>query len=357
MRVFDDNGVGALEFTIAWEKDGVRHEDWFLGRKFNAVNDIFPRGMREALEGKRAGDSVTLTYEPRMCIPRHRKSQVLTLPLDRLRKKTLTGRPIIPRVGRFYPLGHIDGLLDVYPDTLTPFRLIGLTDTHFTADRNHPLSEETVTITATIQYIEPRDTGTYGSLTHWRETTCDWGPGMPTMHQGRPTDFFCDGFFDRRDVPKADFIPPAIDEQANRNMQALIGRHIPDNERVLDFSRTDVPGTGTFQGARCVLGVEYMSDPFITFAEVADRLPPGAPVAVGYSNRFDATCVIDGWAQLHEFERAGLVLEYLRRAGLDADARTYSMRNDWRVKKDPQFLETKGVSDPVFVVIGHKRTS
>lgn len=354
MATFDDNGVGALEFTLAWEKDGVRHEDWFLGRKFNAVNDIFPRGMREALEGKGEGESVSLTYEPRMCIPRHRESQVLTLPLDRLRRKTVTGRPIVPRFGRFYPQGHIDGLLDIYPDTLTPFRLTGLTDTHFTADRNHPLARETVTFTVRIQYIEKRDTGTYGSLTHWREAVCDWGPGMQAMHDGVPTDFFQDGFFDRETKPGAAFAHPLPDANAIRNLETLMARHLKPGMKLLDFSRGDTPA-GDYKGARCLFGVEYMDDPFGVFDAVATRLAPGDPVVIGFSNRYDPARVIDGWTQIHTFERPGLVLEYLRRAGLDADARTYSMRNDWRDRDDPEFLAMKGVSDPVFVVVGHKR--
>jgi len=354
MTVFNDDAVGALEFSIKWKKDGVHHEEWFLGRKFNAVNDIFPRGMREALEGKGEGDSVTLTYEPRYCIPRHKASNVLELPLDRLRKKSVLGRDIIPRLGRFYPQGHINGLLDIYPDTLTPFRLIGLTDTHFTADRNHPLATVPITITVTIQYAEERDTSTYGSLTHWRETTCDWGPGMQMMHDKHPTDFFQDGFFDQQSAPTESFTPPAPDAKALANLKELCGRHITPDMQVLDFSHGTM-ADGEYDAAICLLGIEYLANPLAMFQDVSDKIRPGSPVAVGFSNHYNASHVIDGWTQLHEFERSGLVLEYLRQAGLDAKAQSYSMRNDWRDKSDPLFVETKGVSAPVFVVVGHKR--
>lgn len=353
MILFNADAVGALEFTVVWARDGIAHEERFIGRRFNPVNDIFPAGMREALEGRRAGESVTLTYEPRLCIPRHRAGKVLDLPLDRLRRKTVRGEPIVPRFGRFYPQGHIDGLLDVYPDTLTPFRLIGLSKARFVADLNHPLANDTVTITAAIQYMERRDRGAYGSLTHWREATCDWGPGMQARHNGAPTDFFLPGFFDRADGGRP--APPPLDAKAMENIATVRARFIDPAMRVLDFSPGAPPASGNFDAAFALHAPEYAAAPFALFASVADRLPSGAPVVVAFGNRPDPARAIQGWLSLHEFERMGLVLEYLRRSGLDADAGTVSVRNDWRPQDDLRFVETRGVSDPVYVVYGRKR--
>ncbi|MDD3311517.1 hypothetical protein [Pseudodesulfovibrio sp.] len=355
MLRFGNDTIGALEFSVTWEKNGARHEERFIGRRFNPVNDIFPRGMREALEGKTAGESVTLTYEPRLCIPRFRESKVLRLPMDRLRKKTIRAEPIVPRVGRFYPQGHIDGLLDVYPDTLTPFRLTELAADGFTADLNHPLALIPVTFEARIQYLEKRDVGTYGSITHWREATCDWGPGMQARHEGRPTDFFLPGFFDRQCADDAPPAPPAPDARARENIAALRARFLQPGIRVLDVSPCGPVPSGDFEAAAAVQVLEYAAEPDALLRTVADRLPSGAPVAVFFTDRWDPAQVIHGWTDLHAFERMGLVLEYLHRAGLDRDARTVSIRNDWRDRDDPRFLETRGVSDPVFAVCGRKR--
>ncbi|QGY40701.1 methyltransferase domain-containing protein [Pseudodesulfovibrio cashew] len=353
--LFNDNVTGALEFTVSWEMDGIRHEEWFLGRKVNPVNDIFPRGMREALEGKGEGESVAFTYEPRMCIPRFKESLVRILPLDRLRKKTRFGQPILPRLGRFYPQGHIDGLLDVYPDTLTPFRLTGLTDKSFTADCNHPLATIPVTIEAAIQYLQPRDAGTYGSLTHWREATCDWGPGMQTRHNGEPTDFFHDAFFQIRNeniAPNA----PCMDNAAERNLQALQDRVLTPDMRVLAMDAATSPHmAGRYDAVIFTQVFEYLADPVGVLRSIAAHLAPGGMVLAGFGNAYDKDRVIQGWTELHEFERMGLILEYLRRAGLDGDARTFSRRNDWRDQDDPRFLETKGVSDSIYMVCGRKR--
>lgn len=355
MTVFTNSTIGAIEFSVFWKQDGIHHEEWFLGRKFNAVNDIFPHGMREALEGKHAGESVCFTYEPRRCIPRFQQSRVLHRPLDRLRTKTQQGRPIIPRIGRFYPQGHINGLLDIYPDTLTPFRLIGLTDDSFIADCNHPLANIPVTIKATIQYLEKNDTGTFGSLTHWREKTCDWGPGMQTRLDKHPTDFFHPEFFDRSNTTPL-VAPPAVDVRATENIQTIYARHITPDMRVLDFSLPS-PATpeGEYNAAVCTLSAEYLPNPVGLLNTISQHLTPGAPVLFAFSDKFDPRHAIQGWIDLHEFERMGLILEYLRQAELDANAGTVSIRNDWRHKDDPHFLETRGTSDPVFVVWGHKK--
>lgn len=346
---FNDNITGAIEFTVTWERDGIPHEEWFLGRKINPVNDIFPRGMREALEGKQAGETISLTYEPRLCIPRHKESLVQRLPLDRLRP-TRGGHEIIPRVGRFYPQGHISGLLDVYPDTLTPFRLIDLNEKTFTADRNHPLANIPVTIKAKIQYLEKRETGSYGSLIHWREKTCDWGPGMQTMHQGQPTDFFLPDFFDRENGD-ATPTPPPMDAKAKDNLNAIHARFLKPGMRVLQPGKTP---KGEYDAIILTQTMEYQSDPIAHLKYLATHLTPNGLVLVGFTNHFDANTVIKGWTRLHEFERMGLVLEYLRQAGLDRKAGTVSMRKDWRPKDDFRFFEMRGISDPVYMVYGHK---
>lgn len=352
---FTNEAIGALEFTVTWEKDGIHHEEWYLGRKFNPVNDIFPRGMREALEGKSEGESVTFTYEPRLCIPRHKESLVRTFTMDRLRKKTVQGAPIIPRLGRFYPQGHINGLTDIYPGTLTPFRLTGLTDDTFTADRNHPLAQIPVTFTATIQYLEERDTGTYGSLTHWREKTCDWGPGMQALLNGQPPDFYLPTFFDQVDSSTLPFTPPQLDEAAEKNFRDICDRFLRPEMRPLLLT-TDSPFQleGEYDAVICTLFMEYQADPVALLNRINPHLKPNAPILIGFSNHFDTNRVIQGWTELHEFERMGLVLDYLRQAGLNIDAGTVSKRNDWRPKDDPLFLATRGVSDPVYVVYGHK---
>lgn len=353
MTTFSDDIAGSLVFTVTWEKDDRTHREVFTGRKVNPVNDVFPRGMRDALEGKSVGDSITLEYEPRYCIPRFKEKLVKTLPIDRLRPKTRDGRTIIPLKGRFYPQGHINGLLDVYPDTLTPFRLTELTDTTFTADCNHPLANLPITITATIESLEPRGYGTYGSLTHWREATCDWGPGMQAKLNGGSTNFFHSDFFQK--VPSDEATPPspALDTQAQRNIASVHKQFIKHGMRILDT--LEARASGTYDALTTTQELEYSTNPVKALCRAAAHLPPGAPVIAAFGEEYALNNVIQGWVDLHPFERMGLVLEYFEQAGLDHNAGTVSFRNGWRDRDDPFFLEKKGVSDSVYLVYGHKR--
>ena len=209
-------------------------------------------------------------------------------------------------------------------------------------------------MTATIQYLEKRGTGTYGSLTHWREKTCDWGPGMQTQLAGEPTDFFHPAFFDQKKTDDAPFAPPAMDDTARRNLDKAYARFIKPGMRVLDLSMGTERPQGKYDAAICTCSVEYMHRPVDIIRFVSHFLEPGSPMLIGFTNRYDPDRAIRGWTELHEFERMGLVLEYLRFTRLDKDAGTLSFRNDWRPKDDPLFNETKGVSDSVFVVYGHK---
>lgn len=354
MIPFSDDTITAIEFLIEWQKDGISHKDWFLGRKINPVNDIFPRDMRKALEGKREGERVTIHYEPRMCIPRFKQSLVITRTLDKLRPKTVDGRKIIPCVGRFYPQGHINGLLDIYPDTITPFRLIKLDKTHFVADRNHPLATIPITITATLQAIEKRDTGTYGSISHWRESTCDWGPGMQAMYEGTPTQFDEPGFF-KTQASNTPCTPPPPDFNARYRLQATYDSLMKHGTRRFDITMDGLEPRGTYDAISFTQSIEYCTDPVATLKKYAAHIPQGGTVLIGFTNQFDSAHVTNGWKYLHPFERMGLVLDFLRQAGLDTNMSTCSFRNDWRDPDEPDFIQKKGISDPVFVVCGHKK--
>ncbi|NDV18958.1 hypothetical protein GO013_05930 [Pseudodesulfovibrio sp. JC047] len=343
MTTFNDSMTGSIDFSVRWEHNDTLHEERFLGQEINPVHDIFPRGFREALEGKKVGDSVTQTYPPQMLSPRHSDDLVQTYDLDRLRSRTVLGEVIIPRVGRFYPQGYIDGLPERSPDTLTPFRMTALDETTFTADHNHPLANFPVTITATVHHLETRTSQTDESPTDWVKVLCDCGPGMQTPLADEPTDFFHPAFFNRLNTDHTPFVPPVLDSVAQKNLEAAYVPFISTEMRVLDFSMGTERPHGKYDAARCVCSIEYMDRPVDIIRYISHFLTPGAPVLIAFSNRFDANNTIQGWTELHEFERMGLVLEYLRYTKLDANAGTLSIRNN-----------EKGQNDPIYLVYGHK---
>jgi hypothetical protein len=61
------------------------------------------------------------------------------------------------------------------------------------------------------------------------------------------------------------------------------------------------------------------------FTEVSRVLRSGGQFIVTFSNRWFDTKAVAIWAELHEFERMGLVLEYFQRSGEFDHLQTYSI--------------------------------
>lgn len=146
-----------------------------------------------------------------------------------------------------------------------------------------------------------------------------------------------------------------MDKTAQENLAKLHARFITPQMRVLDFSLGSDRPEGKYDAAICTLSVEYMDRPVDIIRYVSHFLNPGAPLLIAFTNHYDEDRVIQGWIDLHEFERMGLVMEYLHMAKVDDNAGTISIRNDWRNTDDPLFHERKGISDPVYFVYGQKR--
>jgi SAM-dependent methyltransferase len=250
--------------------------------------------------------------------------------------------------------------------------------------------------------MQDKECETGGRLSHWMEQIANFGPGMQSMLPDGPVQFFDDEFFRRKDEENdGRFYSSArivnhIDKQASRNLEAFYVRHLKPGMRVLDLMCSveshlpldmdlEVTGLGlnleeleqnpvlqeymvhdlnqdpeirckpgSFDAVVCSLSIEYLTDPVAVLRSAYEMLAPGGVMLIGVSNRFFPTKAVMGWVDLHEFERMGFVRECLRRAGFDGKLGTASMRNDWRPTDDRHFLETRGVSDPVYVVWQYK---
>jgi hypothetical protein len=90
------------------------------------------------------------------------------------------------------------------------------------------------------------------------------------------------------------------EEELNANR--LFGDHL-----VHDLNREPrLPfDDASFDAVICSLSVEYLTQPFEAFAEVARVLRPGGRFITTFSNRWFPPKVIRTWEQLHEFERLG----------------------------------------------------
>jgi SAM-dependent methyltransferase len=103
----------------------------------------------------------------------------------------------------------------------------------------------------------------------------------------------------------------------------------------------------------CTNSIEYLIHPEAIFDEIVRVLRTNGLVIVIFSNRWFPPKVIQIWEELHEFERMGLILEYLRKDGKFNNLETYSVRGLPRPWDDKYFPE-KRYSDPIYAVWGRK---
>jgi ubiquinone/menaquinone biosynthesis C-methylase UbiE len=110
-------------------------------------------------------------------------------------------------------------------------------------------------------------------------------------------------------------------------------------------------GDQTFDAVICSVSVEYMTNPFIVFLDVARILKPEGYFVHTFSNRWFPPKAIRMWTELNEFERMGLVLEYFLGSGAYENLKTYSARGWPRPVTDRYYAQIH-TADPVYAVWG-----
>ena len=396
MKTITPESLADVEFQLNWNSKDARHEE----RLFTTINlwrDIFPPGFYAALLGKIPGDKIgPFTYD-------REKALLPTAAADRitLNRRQFRSDKFTPQYGRFYPLGLLDGLANVFPGNAKPFRVTGLDNGHLQADLNHPLAGYDLTVSGVVHnaMTKPYDRG--GECAMLIECLAD-GPGMQVRANGRPTDFLAAGAFARDDTaddalfyqnPRfvnhiddkaidtitglyGSFARPGMDVldlmsawrshvPENAGLKSLVGlgmnaAEMADNPQLTDYRVHDLNADpklpfadNAFDLVLCTVSVEYLVRPEDVFCDVARVLRPGGRFVVTFSNRWFPPKAIKLWQELHEFERMGLVLEYFRRSETFTDLQTLSSRGWPRPESDkyyPEFLK----SDPVYAVWGSK---
>lgn len=132
------------------------------------------------------------------------------------------------------------------------------------------------------------------------------------------------------------------------------------NERLTERVAQDLNETpvlpwddNSFDAAICSLSIEYLLNPVAVLREVRRVLRPGSRFVITFSNRWFPTKAIALWAELHEFERMGLVLEWFHSAGGYCDLETWSLRGLPRPASDA-YAARLPFADPVYAVWGTK---
>lgn len=396
------NSLIDLRLTLGWEKSGVRHRDTFFADEANLYRDLFPPRVSEQLLNKPKGESRTFDVEPGELIEPFSEKRIHKVRHGDVDIKRIPVPATGLRQGRVYPKGLLSGLVGVFSANVTPFRVRDLDDRFVYADFNHPLAGLPLSLSVEIVDVKPKRPERGGMAMDWLETA-GTGPGIQSRINGAATDFFSDQPFDRDDTaPDTVFYEKTrlvshIDELARKNLADLYGRYLKKGDRVLDLmsswqshlpedlelERLDGLGmnpeeldhnprlTGrivqdlnvtpklpfadqTFDAVICSLSVEYLTRPFDVFRDVARVLKPGGQFIVTFSNRWFPTKTIRLWPGLHEFERPGLITEYMLESGAFDALETASLRGWPRPYTDDYFPGLK-LSDPIYMVRGLKR--
>ena len=112
--------------------------------------------------------------------------------------------------------------------------------------------------------------------------------------------------------------------------------------------------SNTFDAVVCSLSIEYLTRPREIISEISRVLVPEGKIMLSFSNRWFPPKVTRLWLELHDFERMGLVLDYLLDNNTFSELCTFSARN-WPRPADDRYAGDIVASDPVFVVAGIKK--
>ena len=103
------------------------------------------------------------------------------------------------------------------------------------------------------------------------------------------------------------------------NGEELAANQAADSRIVQDLNQlASLPcADASLDAVVCTASVEYLVKPLAVFTEVRRVLRPGGVFVVTFSNRWFPPKAVRIWTQLHEFERVGMVTQWLQQAGFE----------------------------------------
>ena len=392
MNAITAETLANIHFRLHWQEDGVLHEDGFFAQNVNLWRDVFPGALEKRILGLKAGGSERVPLVTGSHVPARDASKVVRVGRKNFRPPV---EGIVPARGRFYPQGVLRGLPGVYPQNALPMRVVDVTGEDLVVDLNHPLAGVEAELEIAPLEVWPKTAEFGGQCQDWvcaltdgpglkRRGGADFGLGAPLE---KPLGVNDAAFYA---TPRK---VPHVDSRARENIAALYGRLLPGRQRILDLMagwQSHLPagmraaGLGmnaeemgenpalssaavhdlnadprlpfadsSFDAVVCSLSVEYLTRPVEVLREAARVLGPGGLCVVVFSHRWFPDQAVRVWTELHEFERAAMVLEMFRRSGRFEGLRTLSERG-WPRPMDARdrYYPMIQHSDPVHAVWG-----
>jgi len=402
-KVPESQGLAAMTFTLNWSDDRATHEDEMHVEKFSVWReaDFLPVDIGPNIAGMHAGDDVQAALPAGELTGTWDAGRQFSADSSGFDRHYRRGLEVEPRCGRFYPQGFFHGAHGVVREGLEPARIVALDSKSMRVDLNHPFTRFPARVQCKLNRVLPGSDRRGGRCTSPLDELLRY-PGLAApLPDGAPVDFgdSASGMsrLDEREDAAFYFSPRLVqhlDARALETVNALYRRLIPAQADVLDLmashdshlqgcSPRSLHALGMnaqelganraatarlvqdlnqliplpFEDASldavvCAASVEYLIQPCDVFTEVLRTLRPGGVFVTTFSNRWFPTKAIQIWGQLHEFERVGMVTQWLQQAGF-GDLHTLSSRGWPRPEDDPHYGET-ALSDPVYAVWGFK---
>jgi SAM-dependent methyltransferase len=309
------------------------------------------------------------------------------------------GLAITPRVGRFYPQGFFHGFSNIVRAAVEPARITALDIQTMHVDLNHPFARFPFRLVFRLEHVLPGVDTRRGRCNSPLDNLVRY-PGLAApLSGGLLTDYGDDergmSRMDERDdsafYSRARLVQH-LDTRALATVNALYKRLVPVHADVLDLMASfdshlegcslhslhllgmnadelqanrpastrilqdlNVQQELPFEAASldaviCTASVEYLIQPCRLFAEVLRILRPGGIFVLTFSNRCFPTKAIHVWSELHEFERVGMVTQWLQQAGF-VDLHTLSSCG-WPRPEGDAHSDRIAASDPVYACWG-----
>ena len=401
--VVDEHGLAAVTLSVNWADDRAKHEDQLHVEHFSVWReaDILPLEIGAAIAGMKAGDEAHAALSPGEAIDPWDPARQVTAKPTRFDQHHRPGLEVSPRLGRFYPQGFLHGVRGIFDDAVEPARITGLSAENLLADLNHPLARFDLRVKLHLDEVLPGYDRRGGRCLSPLDDLLRY-PGLAApLPGGQYVDYGDDGDgmspVDTRQDALFYQLPRMVqhlDSRALQTVNELYRRLIPAQAEVLDLMASfdshlqgistgklhvlgmngeelaantaaseriiqDLNESATLPFADnsldsivCTASIEYLNQPSRVLAEALRVLRPGGLFAATFSNRWFPTKAIRIWSDLHEFERVGMVSQWLQQAGF-SDLHTFSSRGWPRPQDDAHAHETL-LSDPVYAVWGFK---
>jgi hypothetical protein len=392
-----------MTFTVNWSDGRATHEDEVHIEKFSVWReaDCLPADIGPKIAGMHVGDGLQAALPAGELTGTWDAGRQFSADSSGFDRHYRRGLDVEPRCGRFYPQGFFHGAHGVVREALEPARITALDSNTMRVDLNHPFARFPFQVRCKLNRVLPGSDRRGGRCTSPLDDLVRY-PGLAApLPDGSPTDFGdkANGMsrMDEREDPVFYTSPRLVqhlDARALETVNALYQRLIPAQADVLDLmashdshlqgcslrslhalglnsqeldanraataklvqdlnqSKTLPFDDASLDAVVCTASVEYLIQPCDIFSEVLRVLRPGGVFVASFSNRWFPTKAIQVWGELHEFERVGMVTQWLRQAGFGG-LHTLSSPGWPRPVDDPHYGET-ALSDPVYAVWGFK---